>query len=398
MKKISALCFAALLLVFFLGCAKHEVTTSAPAETKQKISSGRYRVGVILPLTGKQRIYGESTLHGIECAVGVFSPCDRIIDAELIVKDDQSDPNLAVAAVDELVKKDNVSVILGPLSSSSIEPAARRAQELGVPLISLSQLEGTTQIGDAIFSVALTSNSQAEKIIEWAVKNKQAKNFAILYPMNAYGQKFKAAFAEAVASNRGKIIKAEGYGEATADFGGFFTGDAKFDALFIPDSYRAVAYIAASIPFGYLDNVQLLGNNRWNNSELAERGADYVAGAVFVDGYFNDSPSVSVRKFSGAFEETYKIKPTILEAQAFDAMRLAAKALQLTGGEHAADMKQTLQTIPDVEGSTGQIGFDSNREIIRKLFLLTVADGKITELGTTGGPLQKDKYGDPIKQ
>ena len=70
----------------------------------------------------------------------------------------------------------------------------------------------------------------------------------------------------------------------------------------------------------------------------------------------------------------------------------------MTGGEHAADMKQTLQTLPDVEGSTGQIGFDSNREIIRKLFLLTVADGKISELGSVGGPAKKDKYGDPIKE
>lgn len=400
MKKISCILLLVSCVLLQPACAKKEASTSQ-TQTPALSKGNNYRIGIILPLTGKYTVYGESTLHGIECAAGIFTPCEAPIKAELVIKDDEGLPDKAAAAVEELVTKDRVNVIIGPLSSSSIEAAARKAQGLQVPLISLSQKEGVAGIGDFIFGVSLTAAAQVGTIAEWATKTKKLKTFSIFYPLNTYGQTYKQLFVNAINKSKGKIVNVNSYGETTLDFTGLFKeGDAKSDAIFIPDSYRAVGYIASYLPTTGTEKIQLLGVNRWNNPELAELAGDAIEGAVFVDGFFDSSRSPSVQKFVSSFREAYGLAPTILESQGFDAARLAIKALQLTGGGHAVDVRNSLLQIPEAEGSTGSVSFDQNREAQKRLFLLTVKNGSIVELegSNVAAPPKKDKYGEPVQQ
>lgn len=374
-----------LLASCFLACGKEPPKAAkqpaAPVK-KEPYRGDNYKIGVILPLTGKYAVYGESTLHGIECAVGLFSPCEGIVHAELVVKDDAGTPERAVAAVEELAKNDKVSVIIGPLSSASIEAAAAKAQELSVPLISLSQREGISQIGDNIFSVATTASPQVDEIVGWATGTRKLKRFAVIYPKNNYGQLFKQLFTDAVAKAHGKIVMSEAYSEETLDFAGVFKRKElkEFDAVFIPDSYKVASYLVAAMAQEGIENVVFLGNNRWNNAGLVEMSGQAVDGAVFVDGFFDGGSSPVVKNFVSAFEQAYGINPTILEAQSYDAARLASKALQSTGGAHAKDVRDSLALTQGVEGSTGNVNFDANREARKNLFLLTVKNGKIREI------------------
>lgn len=390
-----------ILISLSISCARRLEPVTQQVQIKPETPRGdNYKIGVILPLTGKYAVYGKSTLHGIECASGIFTPCESPINAELIVKDDVGLPEKAAAAVEELVNKNDVNIIIGPLSSSSVAAAAQKAQSLGIPLISLSQKEGITQIGDNIFSVAMTATSQVKTVTEWAVSNKKIKNFGIVYPVTLFGNIYKDLFTEALSAAGGKIVMSQSYGETTLDFGGIFKqANKKYGALFIPDSYRAVGFIASTMLSEGIDDVQLIGINRWNNPELVERGGEALQGAVFVDGFFDASTSTSVQRFVTTFEQAYGMKPTILEAQSYDAAKIAIKALQSTGGAHPQDIKAMLANLPDVEGSTGSVGFDSKREPIKRLFLLIVKGENIIELSGYAGQKipSKDKYGTPAK-
>ena len=391
------LCVLLLVLLLFSSCARKSVSTADSVPSHEPPRGDNYKIGVILPLTGKYAIYGASTLNGIECAVGIFAPCEGLINAELVIKDDAGLPDRAVLAVEDLANNDKVSVIIGPLSSTSIEAAAERAQSLSIPLISLSQREEIPEARDYVFSVALTAASQVNEIVNYAVQTKKLKNLAVVYPTSVYGEMYKNLFIDAALKAHAKVVFSERYGETTLDFGGLFRSGKKFDALFIPDSYRAVGFIASAMIAEGIEGVQLLGINRWNNPELVERGGDSLEGSVFVDGFFESSDR-PVQKFISAFKEAYKVGPTILEAQGFDAARLASKAIQSTGGRHTTDVRNALAIIPDVEGASGDIGFDSNRKVIRRPFLLTVKDGNIVELGGHVSQKTKDKYGTPIEQ
>jgi len=392
-----------LIAVFcgFNACAKKQASIATEETTIIKDTTyegDNYRIGVILPLTGRYQIYGESTLHGIECAAGIFKPCEANINAELIIKNDGGDAKKAALAVEELVNEDHVSIIVGPLTSRTIAAAAKKAEDLGVPLISLSQSELVTNVGDNIFSVGMEPTGQVNSIVDWARNSKRISRFAILYPMNRYGELYKKLFEDAVKKSGGSIAFSDKYGETTLDFAVFFKNRKEsFDALFIPDSYKAVSHIIPTLVREEITGVQLLGINRWNNQELIERGGPAVQGAVFVDGFFEKSNAMAVSSFVNTFHEGFGINPTILEAQGYDATRLAMRALQNTGGAHPEDVRTALFSLSGVDGATGEVYFDKDRQIVRDLFLLTVSGDKIVEIqGPEKTKKTIDKYGEEI--
>lgn len=419
MKRVVVVIIAAVCLTH---CATTESTSSGGTEKIKKVG-GSYKLGVILPLSGKYKIYGDSALHGIECASGVVQPCTSPMHIELVVKDSRGEPSSAATAVEELVTQDKVIAILGPLMSKEIEAAAQKAQELKVPLVSLSQKDGVTDIGEFVFRVALNSSSQVNTLVNYAVKQKGLKRFGILYPRNAYGETYRSAFADAVSKAGGEVVVEKYYGEEVVNIvdardaqqstdsmfrpktglgtdgtyhgpgGSATSGTAPtsdvvarpkipvimgVEAVFIPDSYRAVVNIMKYGNATGFKGEQLLGTNRWNESGLLDV-APYVEGAVFVDGFFADSQDVAVQQFVDKFRSAYQLSPTILEAQAYDATRLVMKGVE-NGGRKPASMRNVLAKLSNVKGLTGRISFSANRDAQKQLVLLTVSGGVITEL------------------
>lgn len=398
--------------IMLAHCATSQQGSSGTAPISK--TKGSYKIGVVLPLSGKYKIYGESALHGIECAAGVVQPCTSPLHVELVVKDSKGDPATAVTAVEELVGQDKVIAIIGPLMSKEVEPAAQKAQELKVPLVSLSQKDGVTEIGDYIFRVALNSSSQVQTLVNYAVKQKGLKRFGILYPRNTYGETFRAEFVETVTTAGGEVVTEKTYGEEVVNIvdatqkpqsglstdgtyhgpgerGAAATGGAEVvtakpriptisgvDAVFIPDSYRAVVNIMKYGTPSAFQGMQLLGTNRWNEMGLLDV-APQVEGAVFVDGFFAQSLDVGVQQFVETFRQAYQITPTIIEAQSFDAGRLVLKAVE-NGGRRPGSMRSALAKLSNVKGLTGRISFSAARDAQKQLVLLTVSNGSIVEL------------------
>lgn len=405
----------------------HCATTQTGDKGSEPIKKvkGNYKIGVILPLSGKYKLYGDSVLHGIECAAGVVQPCTSPIRVDLVVKDSKGEPNIAATAVEELVNQDQVIAILGPLMSKEIEAAAQKAQELKVPLVSLSQKDGVTDIGNFVFRVALNSSSQVQTLVDYAVKQKGLKRFGVMYPRNAYGETFRMTFSDAVTKAGGQVVAEKTYGEEVVNIvdataqqqrdnvgqgpksglstdGTYYGAGGKgtssgsdvtagvvsarpriptisgVDAIFIPDSYRAVVNIMKYGTPNAFSGIQLLGTNRWNESGLMDAGSQ-VEGAVFVDAFFANSQDIGVQQFVDTFRQAYQLTPTVLEAQGFDAAHLVLKGIE-TGGRKPASMRNALAKLANVKGLTGRITFNANRDAQKQLVLLTVSGGAIVEL------------------
>ena len=54
-----------------------------------------------------------------------------------------------------------------------------RAQQIGIPIVSLSRAEGLTQIGDYVFRDMPTNSQQARAVAQYAQKKLNAKRFGI---------------------------------------------------------------------------------------------------------------------------------------------------------------------------------------------------------------------------
>lgn len=352
-------------------------------------------IGVLLPLKGDYKAFGEEALNGILLAAGVFGGAPPRV--EVIVKDTGTDQASVDRAVSELAADARVVGIVGPLLSSTAVEAARSAQRLKLPVITLSQKDGVTSAGEFVFRNFLTPEDQARALVEHAVESGK-KRFAVLYPQTNYGVELLRYFEAAAKEKGGTVVRQAAYASGTTDFSGEikrvfgvqakekmegrrkvreFTPTVKVDALFIPDSHEAVALIVPYLDYYSVKGVQLLGSNGWNSPRLVELAGKAVEGAVFVDGFFLESARPNAADFTKRFSDAYGKAPGVLSAQAFDAASMLIEASR-EGGDRVA-IAGRLGGLKGFRGATGPMTFNARREAQKRLFFLTVEDGRIVE-------------------
>lgn len=366
----------------------HDRAESLLAETTARTGAVSFKVGVILPLSGRYRVYGESILHGIECALGIYKPCEGPGGIQLVVKDSRSSPASAVEAVKDLAEQD-VQVIIGPLLSATVTSAATQAQQLGIPLISVSQRSGVASIGDFIFRNSVTSRSQVDSLVNYSTGKKGIKRYFIFYPLNKKGEEFKRLFSDAVRAAGGRITASKGYYPKAQDLTGqirdmrFQTDQIdmteapkkNYEAIFLPGSPWAAAYIAPMLAMMGMENVRLLGTMRWNDPNLIKRGGKYLDGALFVQAFDKAGNNPRVRAFVDQYSRAYGTEPTLLDALGYDSMKMLLNA-SAQGAHKRETIRDVLVNLSGFDGVTGTVTFDENGDARRTLTVMEVKNGK----------------------
>jgi branched-chain amino acid transport system substrate-binding protein len=168
-------------------------------------------LGVLVPLTGKYQRLGEAVMRGIKLAL-------KDSDVELLVKDTQGDPARAAAAVEELVFEDGAAAAIGPLFGEDSRRAAVVAQNLGLPLLTLTRNEDVTDIGPFVFRNMLTYSAEGRALAAWAVDVMGYKSFAVLYPNTPYGVEMTNDFWDQVTARGAAVRGAESYANDQTTF------------------------------------------------------------------------------------------------------------------------------------------------------------------------------------
>lgn len=180
-----------------------------------------------------------------------------------------------------------------------------------------------------------------------------------------------------------------------------------FDAIFVPDFAKNVKLIAPALAVEDvvtqtclpdeverikkttgrpdLRPVQLLGGNGWGNDptlfDTGPGGAGrHVRCAIFVDGFFAGSARPATKAFVDAFQARYNQAPSILEASAFDAAKLARDVLAERRAQTREALRDGLATVKGFKGATGDISMGPQRTPEKELFYLTVDKEGLREL------------------
>ncbi|VEN75062.1 hypothetical protein EPICR_60049 [Candidatus Desulfarcum epimagneticum] len=172
-------------------------------------------IGCLLPLSGPYEIYGRKALKGIELALMTLGARENRPRVKIIIKDTESDPDVAVRSVAELDKAGAMGIV-GPITP--LLQAAAESQSREVPIITLTQKDGVADIGDYVFRNFLTPLMQVEALVAHSFKKLDARRFAILYPNENYGIAFMELFRDQVMAYGGSIAGQESYDAADTDF------------------------------------------------------------------------------------------------------------------------------------------------------------------------------------
>ena len=190
----------------------------AAAKYEDIAGGSSVKIGCILPLSGPYALYGREILNGIQLGMDIFKGSEGSQGLELIVRDTKGSIEETIAGIEDLVQKEKVMAIMGPLESATATAAVKKAQELGVPIITFTQKEGITREGDMVFRNYLTPSKEVEAVVNKSIKEMGMKRFGIFYPDNTYGRFMMNLFWDKVEELGGEITAVESYKTDDTDF------------------------------------------------------------------------------------------------------------------------------------------------------------------------------------
>lgn len=343
-----------LIISFFLCLSSSVMASPNPDEPDRRPS-----IVVLLPLSGELEPVGRqlleaATLGGDEVGVGV----EAIDSAQSSQK--------VLAELGELKARSDVAAVIGPPERRLARAAAQKAQEVGLPLVVFSPLEGVESIGGWIFRALPSLGEQSARIASYLVEERGLKRAAVLAPRSPFGEEALSALVREFNSYGGTVAGFATYQEGTTNFrpaletlvgrrlflgrGRSFgrrkadrfgtvelraEGNVDFDALIIADSHEVVARILPFLPRvgiqsgagGSGQAVQLVGLSSWRGEGLAKAG-EYGVGAVFFDTYGGVPMGGMAEEFEERFRARLGRRPTTAEAEIYDLVGMIGSGIQ----------------------------------------------------------------------
>jgi branched-chain amino acid transport system substrate-binding protein len=151
------------------------------------------KIGVVQGLSGPPAItdFGESYLQGMELALKEYRAAAPKHVIEMIVYNDEANPQRAVSLVQRLISNDKVSAIVGTVNSGNVAAFAPMIQQAKLPLMagpaiaSDITLKFINESPSYIFRCSMVEKYQVDAMLDWGVKN--FKKIGLLHSTNGYG-------------------------------------------------------------------------------------------------------------------------------------------------------------------------------------------------------------------
>jgi branched-chain amino acid transport system substrate-binding protein len=384
MKRLMALVLAGLMLAT-VGC------------TGSKSGSGTLKIGIIAPMTGDVKTFGESTKNGATLAIEQAKNMAGNIKIDYVVGDDRNDATEGVNVANKFISQNGVKAIIGSVSSKVSIPISEVANAAKVVMVTGTSTNTKVTVDDKgnvkpyIFRACFIDPFQGAVGAKFALNTLKVKTAAVMYDKaNDYtvglAEQFKLNFEK----GGGKVVAMETYGTNDSDFSAILTNIAglKPDMLYLPDYYNKVSLIAKQAKSKGL-NVPMMGGDGWDSSDLDFKT---MAGNYFSNHYSADDPSPAVQNFVKAYGAKYKDKdgkpavPDALAALAYDATNLLLEGVKKAGSTDPEAIRKAMEGLKDVQMVSGKITFDKDHNPVKPATVLKVlADGKY-EFVTTVNP------------
>ncbi|MCX7708329.1 MAG: ABC transporter substrate-binding protein [Clostridia bacterium] len=344
---------------------------STPTKTN---NSNTIKIGAILPVSGQIAAYGELARDGVQLAVDEINAKGGILGKkiELIVEDDEANPEKTVNAFKKLTKQDNIVGIIGALTSKCSLSITQYAQAQKIIMITpTSTNDAVTSAGNFIFRACYNDSYQGQGIAKFSIETLKAKKAAILFDnTNDYSKSLRDNFKKKFEELGGNIVAEESYAAMDKDFNSQLAKikGTNPGVLFIPDYYTTVSLIAKQVKRQGI-NVPMLGADGWD--EITFSAGDEIIGSYYSNHFSPNNPDQRVQKFVNDYYSKYNIKPDVLAALNYDAAYILADAIQRAG---SIDPDKIQAEMMKTNGKylTGNLKFDQNRNPIKSLVMLKI--------------------------
>jgi branched-chain amino acid transport system substrate-binding protein len=351
-------------------------------------SSDTIKIGAIVPLSGATAEYGIGSRKGMEMAIAEINAAGGVNgkQVQLIVEDDEGNPEKTVNAFTKLTSQDKVKFIVGSLTSGTTAAIGPRAQASKVVLISPSATNiDITRVGDFVFRACFIDPFQGTVSAKFVFNDLKAKKVALFYDNgNDYCVGITDTFRDTFKQLGGTIVADEAYLTGDVDFNAQITKikAAAPDLVFAPDYYATASLLAKQLRAQGV-TAPLMGADGWDG--VAANSGDEVLGSFYTAHYAADSSDELVKKFVADFSRRYNGEiPLSFCSLGYDCVKLIADAIKKAGSVDSTAVRNAMAAT-NGRYVTGNFKFDQYGDPIKSAQILEIVkqDGKLKEVYRT---------------
>ena len=353
-------------------------------------STDPVRVGLLSTLSGPGAGLGVDIRDGFQLAVKLNGGKLGGRPAEVIVADDQANPEVGRQTADRLIKRDKVDLMTGIVFSNVMLAVGTPTFQSKTFYISAnagpSQYAGE-QCSPYFFSASYQNDNMHEAVGK-TVTDKGFKRVALIAPNYPAGKDaltgFKRFYKGEIASETYTALNQLDYGAELSKLRA-----TKPDAvyIFLPGGL-GINFIKQFVGAGLSKDITLFGPGFSGDEDVIKAVGEPMLGMFNTSQWGHDMDNAANKKFVAEFEKEYGRLPTLYAAQGYDAARLMDAGVRDSKGklDDKAAVKKALEAAK-FDSVRGAFKFNTNHFPIQDYYLRVItrdAKGRVTNrtLGT----------------
>ncbi len=391
----------------FLGLPElHTLVENFMFRMKSYLTINPKSIGVILPMSGDKKRYGERALEGMNIALK-----DDPHSYNIYIQDSKGSGAVGAHRVKEMIEKHNVSIIIGGLFSSEAIKEYQEAKKHGVFFISLSEIFiGKNMKDHLLLEIPGSVESSVRQIFNPKLLESMGKRGAIIYPRTKRGLVYRDEFWKMAVQNDIEVTGMVSYMKDTTDFRDTVKNllglkyirarqeeydllkeihslekttsvrrvqtlkpQVDFDWIFIPSLPKKAIQLIPS--FSYLDafDLNIIGISSWKSNKVLRESKKL--GPLY---YIGDSIIKYPKSLVSQFMKYSGHRPNIVELRSFDSISIAKNILNQSSDFETRDQLDILiKSHNQLDGITGTWILEDDIWL-KNNTLLKIMKGKIT--------------------
>lgn len=356
---------------------------SGAAPLRARASDGPIRVGLLTVKTGALASGGID----MERALIIYLKERNYMIAgrkvELITGDTGGVPATARTKTQEMVEKDNVHCLIGPLAAFEALAIDDYIREKNMPTLSVAAAEDMTQRHANPWFVRATSTSSqcAHPLGEYAAKELKFKRMITIADDIAYGQEMCAGFQRVFEDNGGQIIQKLFPPLSVPDYGSFVAQLKNADAIFLGlAGSNGFRFLKQFVEYGMKDKMQVIGGMTALDEAVLRNMGDEALDIITTCWYSAELDAPPNRIFAPAFRKEFGYDPGFYAASTYVNGAVLEAAVKAVNGK-VEDRPALIAALraTNVETVRGPVKFDELGNVVGNVYLRKVKrkDGRL---------------------
>ena len=281
---------------------------------------------------------------------------------KLIVEDNGSQPQLAVRAVQKLIKSDDVFAILNPFGSGPNAATVKAATDAGVivfgPWAASGIIQKVSGNSPLLFTTVQNYDTTTATGLSWAIKNWNAKKIGVIYQEGPFGDLVRAGMNAALKDANLTVAAEAAWKGGDIDFSSQVAKmkAANVDVILAGTVVRETVGVMAEVKKIAWKEVKVLTTLPGRSGIVAALGKDAVEGLYGIGGWKlhgTDGADADAKKFQAAYKQKFNADPDENAANAYSYTDWFIKCVMATGRNlNAQAFSKAAQTVSHQDFTT----------------------------------------------